>query len=365
MIQASTANGTKTSYLIDSNRPYAQVLEEYEDENLKFYYAQGLDLISVEQDGEVSIYQVDGLGSTPVLTDLDGNVVADYNYEAFGELLDSTGDVENDYLFAGEQFDGDLGQYYLRDRYYDQNIGRFTRRDVYEGRLRESITLHKYLYGNANPVSFIDPTGLSSRFASSDKLGYAVEEHIENEYAIEFSGDNLYFGSGYGEPSKGIGVGKDPKLEPDIGNYTRKTYNEIKPFNPGGYSKGKRQMKKYRESLESEGWTPNQTWKAPPLIGGPVQIEGRNIIYFNDFDGLIFYTDQTHYYPELVKLGSESVKKRTRTSTLRKMREGKFVSGVGLNTRAAINLTAGATALGAATLIMQVMTAVSLTRGFA
>ena len=52
---SSTVNGTKTSYLIDSNRPYAQVLEEYEDENLKFYYAHGLDLISVEQDGEVSI----------------------------------------------------------------------------------------------------------------------------------------------------------------------------------------------------------------------------------------------------------------------------------------------------------------------
>ncbi|PPT05883.1 Rhs-family protein [Geitlerinema sp. FC II] len=150
---SSTVNGTKTTYLVDSNRPYAQVLEEYEDDNLKVRYVHGLDLISVERDGEVSVYLVDGLGSTRTLTDLNGEVVATYTYDAFGELLNSTGKVENDYLFAGEQFDGELEQYYLRQRFYDAGVGRFTRRDSYEGRIGEPITLHKYLYGNANPVN--------------------------------------------------------------------------------------------------------------------------------------------------------------------------------------------------------------------
>ena len=62
---------------------------------------------------------MNGLGSTRTLTDIDGNVVATYDYEAFGDLIGSTGAVENNYLFAGEQFDGELEQYYLRDRYYD------------------------------------------------------------------------------------------------------------------------------------------------------------------------------------------------------------------------------------------------------
>jgi RHS repeat-associated protein len=88
--------------------------------------------------------------------------VATYTYDAFGELLDSTGEVENDYLFAGEQFDGELEQYYLRQRFYDAGVGRFTRRDTYEGRIGEPVTLHKYLYGNANPVNFVDPSGLYS-----------------------------------------------------------------------------------------------------------------------------------------------------------------------------------------------------------
>jgi RHS repeat-associated protein len=154
-------NGVKTTYLVDSNRPYAQVLEEYEDENLKVRYIHGLDLISVEQDGEVSVYLVDGLGSTRVLTDLDGEVVATYTYDAFGELLDSTGEVENDYLFAGEQFDGELEQYYLRQRFYDAETGRFTRRDTWEGDISQPLSLHKYIYTHADPINYIDPSGES------------------------------------------------------------------------------------------------------------------------------------------------------------------------------------------------------------
>ena len=35
--------------------------------------------------------------------------------------------TENNYLFAGKQFDRDLGQYYLRQRYYNAESGEFTR----------------------------------------------------------------------------------------------------------------------------------------------------------------------------------------------------------------------------------------------
>ncbi len=81
-------------------------------------------------------------------------------YGAFGNLIGSTGSTNNSYGFAGEQFDSGLDQYYLRARYYDQSSGRFTRRDDYEGRLGEPLTLHKYLYGNSNPILYTDPSGL-------------------------------------------------------------------------------------------------------------------------------------------------------------------------------------------------------------
>ncbi|PPT09008.1 hypothetical protein CKA32_005878 [Geitlerinema sp. FC II] len=212
---SSTVNGTKTTYLVDSNRPYAQVLEEYEDDNLKVRYVHGLDLISVERDGEVSVYLVDGLGSTRVLTDLNGEVVATYTYDAFGELLDSTGEVENDYLFAGEQFDGELEQYYLRQRFYDAGVGRFTRRDTYEGRIGEPVTLHKYLYGNANPVNFVDPSGLSALFAFSStslSISQQMGAILIATAGIGYSISQIRVGGYRPEPLGGFSEGPQPSL---------------------------------------------------------------------------------------------------------------------------------------------------------
>jgi len=159
---SKTVNGVTTEYLVDKNRDYAQVLEESVNDASIASYVYGLDLISQERGNADSYYLVDGLGSTRGLTDASGVVTDTYSYDAFGNLIGVSGGTKNDYLFAGEQFDGGLGQYYLRERYYDSRSGRFARRDTYEGSLSDPITLHKYLYGNANPVNFIDPTGLMS-----------------------------------------------------------------------------------------------------------------------------------------------------------------------------------------------------------
>jgi RHS repeat-associated protein len=170
---SEVVDGVEKRFLLDKNRAYAQVLEEYVDGALDAEYVYGLDLISQTRGGVGSFYLVDGLGSTRGLTDASGGVVAGYSYDAFGNLVGSSGDVENDYLFAGEQFDGELGQYYLRQRFYDSETGRFTRRDVYEGELNQPITLHKYLYGNGNPVNYIDPSGLissSSEFSAANSI---------------------------------------------------------------------------------------------------------------------------------------------------------------------------------------------------
>ncbi|AFZ10490.1 Rhs family protein (plasmid) [Oscillatoria nigro-viridis PCC 7112] len=159
---SKTVNGVTTEYLVDKNLPYAQVLEESVNDALIASYVYGLDLISQERGVNDSYYLVDGLGSTRGLTNASGVVTDTYSYDAFGNLIASAGNVENDYLFAGEQLDEDLGQYYLRERYYNQSVGRFTRRDTYEGSFEDPMSLHKYLYAHANPVTYTDPTGLFS-----------------------------------------------------------------------------------------------------------------------------------------------------------------------------------------------------------
>jgi RHS repeat-associated protein len=74
-------------------------------------------------------------------------------------LVNSAGSTPNNYLYRGEQFDPDLGLYYLRARYYNPVTGRFLTRDPEPGDPSEPTSLHKYVYARHSPVNWIDPTG--------------------------------------------------------------------------------------------------------------------------------------------------------------------------------------------------------------
>ena len=60
---------------------------------------------------------------------------------------------------SAEQYDSDLGLYYLRARYYNPATGRFLSRDPEDGKPVDPKTLHKYLYAAGDPVNRIDPRG--------------------------------------------------------------------------------------------------------------------------------------------------------------------------------------------------------------
>jgi RHS repeat-associated protein len=127
-----------TNYLVDSNRDYAQVLEERDGSgNLLVRYVYGHDLISQHRDGYTTYYHYDGLGSTRALTSSVEAVTDTYNYDAFGNLLDKTGTTTNDYLYTGEFFDSNIGFYYLRARYMSPAIGRFITMDTFAGMNRD------------------------------------------------------------------------------------------------------------------------------------------------------------------------------------------------------------------------------------
>src|SRR5208282_3074723 len=106
-----------------------------------------------------TIYGYDGHGSVRQLFNNSGAITDSYDYDAFGNLINSTGSTPNNYLFAGEQFDPALGLYYNRARYLNTATGRFWSMDTYEGDSHSPASLHKYLYANGNPVDGLDPSG--------------------------------------------------------------------------------------------------------------------------------------------------------------------------------------------------------------
>jgi hypothetical protein len=54
----------------------------------------------------------------------------------------------------------------MRARYYSPDMRRFVNADIVAGKISNAVTLNRFAYANGNPVSFIDPFGLSvSKFA--------------------------------------------------------------------------------------------------------------------------------------------------------------------------------------------------------
>lgn len=153
-----TVNGVSTHYLNDNNMPYASVLMAIQNQQPVATYTYGDDLISYHQGTGSQYYLYDGLGSTRALANTNGQVTDTYTYDAYGETLDHQGSSNNAYQYTGEQKDA-TDNYYLRARYYNPSVGRFTQMDTYMGQNGNPITLHKYLYANASPTMYTDPSG--------------------------------------------------------------------------------------------------------------------------------------------------------------------------------------------------------------
>jgi RHS repeat-associated protein len=163
---AKTVNGVTTKYLVEDDvnpTGYPQVLDELTGSTVTRTYTYGLQRISQDQlvSGvwTPSFYGYDGGGNVRQLTNSAGAVTDTYEYDAFGNDVYHTGTTPNNYLYRGEQYDSDLGLYYLRARYYNPATGRFLSRDPEDGKAIDPKTLHKYLYAGGDPVNSVDPTG--------------------------------------------------------------------------------------------------------------------------------------------------------------------------------------------------------------
>jgi RHS repeat-associated protein len=90
-------------------------------------------LLSQQRGGQVSVYLADGQQSIRALADGAGAITDRYDFDAFGNRTGGAGATVNPYLYDGQQLDPTLNLYYLRARYYDPTLARFTARDPAPG----------------------------------------------------------------------------------------------------------------------------------------------------------------------------------------------------------------------------------------
>ena len=168
-----TVNGETVHHVWDGNQQIiADVVES------QFYeancYIRGTNLVATYhyQNGaksDYTYYVQNAHGDVVNLTDADGAVTKTYHYDAFGVELDpTTGDV-NVFRYCGEYFDTETGTVYLRARYYQAAIGRFTQRDSVAGKLIDPLSLNLYTYAHNNPILHFDPSGHRAKLISEIK----------------------------------------------------------------------------------------------------------------------------------------------------------------------------------------------------
>jgi RHS repeat-associated protein len=117
------------------------------------------DLISQRDGTSSKFYHFDARGDTREITDESENVTDTRTYDAWGNVIASTGSTPTPYQFVGKlgyAFDATLDQYYVRARWYQQQVGRWMSEDP----LGIRAGLKIYSYGFASPIIGADPSGL-------------------------------------------------------------------------------------------------------------------------------------------------------------------------------------------------------------
>ena len=148
-------------------------------------------------------YASDEMGSTTHIVDDAGAVQNRYEYDAWGNLTAQEEAIPNRFKYTGQQLDPVTQQYYLRARFYNPVIARFTQEDTYRG-----DGLNLYAYCANNPVYYVDPSGNASQcmkdaYLSARRAGMTKEaayahakevfrknHEIENQTVI-IRGNNL------------------------------------------------------------------------------------------------------------------------------------------------------------------------------
>ncbi len=113
-----------------------------------------------------------GQGDIIGLFDGNGNIIARYSYDSWGNLLsikDGSGsDKTNDTTFVGYKnplryrgyyYDSETKLYYLQSRYYNPEWGRFLNADGIIGANGDLTSNNLFAYCSNNPVMFMDPSG--------------------------------------------------------------------------------------------------------------------------------------------------------------------------------------------------------------
>jgi uncharacterized delta-60 repeat protein len=186
-VRRAIVGGTSTQYLNDDLNPtgYSKAIEERDNGSTSpsRSFVLGHDPIAQVKPAETLYFMKDGRGTTRALLESSGTVKAGqtFDFDAFSTLLGSV-TPETEWLAADGRRDAETGFTYSLARYRD--AWRFVSADDPRyGKSSDPVSLHKYLYAHANPISGWDPSG-NVTLIETEAVAGARANHDANQAAI-------------------------------------------------------------------------------------------------------------------------------------------------------------------------------------
>ena len=125
-----TVGSAATEYMLNGSQILA---EQTGSTMIKYFYDSDGKRASFKTGNKYYFYVYNLQGDVTHIVDTDGNVVATYEYDPYGKILNldsltAIGKV-NPFRYRGYYYDSESNLYYLNSRYYNPEIGRFINAD--------------------------------------------------------------------------------------------------------------------------------------------------------------------------------------------------------------------------------------------
>ena len=160
-----TVNGTTYHYAYAGDK---LVWQEWDGNEMFFFYDEsnapiGFWYHPASGSNVTGYYMTTQQGDITRIEDVNGNVLATYEYDAWGKLISSSGSLAdiNPLRYRGYYYDTETELYYLSNRYYDPKVSRFINADSTDAVLSANglYDQNLFVYCDNNPVMYADNEG--------------------------------------------------------------------------------------------------------------------------------------------------------------------------------------------------------------
>ena len=222
---------------------------------IEYYYGKD-DISGFKYHNIKYFYEKNLQGDITAIYDTDGNLKAQYVYDAWGNHTIVT-DIDgiatlNPFRYRGYYYDTETGLYYLNSRYYDPQTGRFINADDIDVLIEESESEHElivynlFAYCDNDPIGMYDPYGYS---ATAVLLGAGGGSALLGVLGIVVVATVVGVLLGYGLYKAGEAVCDALKGDPD-------------PYKRPGQKKQGRERKENKR--KNKNWNPNPNKRPQP-----------------------------------------------------------------------------------------------------